>query len=57
MPDDLCPGCPYKEKCMEENGPEREDGDDYRAVEGTHLCRRSWDQFAGNRFGKEGYKP
>lgn len=44
MPD-LCTGCPYKEKCIEKYGPEREDGDDYRAVEGTHFCRRSWDSF------------
>ena len=40
----MCNCCSYKKECIKENGDEREDGDDYRAIEGTHLCRKSWDK-------------
>ena len=40
-----CENCKYKNKCENENGKERPDGDDYRALIGSHFCRRSWDQF------------
>jgi hypothetical protein len=40
-----CSDCFHKTVCEKDYGLEREDGDDYRAVIGTHLCRRSWDLF------------
>lgn len=41
-----CDDCEYEKECSEHNGgPRREDGDDYTALIGTHLCKRSWDAF------------
>lgn len=40
-----CDNCSHKEACIEEYGPKREDGDDYRAVIGTHHCLASWNDF------------
>ena len=40
-----CDNCKWKESCIAEYGDLRDDGDDYRAIEGSHLCRKSWDPF------------
>jgi hypothetical protein len=45
MEDYSCEMCRYAKKCEESNGIKRPYGDDYRALIGTHFCRRSWDQF------------
>jgi len=37
--------CKWEAACAAENGQKREDGDDYRALCGTHFCRKSWDDF------------
>jgi imidazoleglycerol phosphate dehydratase HisB len=38
--------CKFRNLCEYDNGHLRENGDDFRAVEGTHFCRLSWQQFA-----------
>ncbi len=43
--EDYCLNCSHIEKCKHEYGDIREDGDDYRAISGTHFCRKSWDNF------------
>jgi len=43
--DYTCENCQYKLACQYEFGKERPDGDDYRAVIGTHFCRKSWEPF------------
>lgn len=40
-----CEDCKYRTNCENEYGKKRSDGDDYRAICGTHFCRRSWDSF------------
>jgi hypothetical protein len=40
-----CEDCKYKLECEKQFGPEQENGDDYRAIIGTHFCLRSWDAF------------
>jgi hypothetical protein len=35
-------GCEYRTLCEEEFGEYNVNGDDFRAVEGTHFCRLSW---------------
>lgn len=42
-----CKRCPseYKFPCKQEFGAERDDGDDYRAIEGSHFCRFTWSDF------------
>lgn len=40
-----CKQCQYRIACQFEFGKERSDGDDYRAVAGTHFCRKSWEPF------------
>lgn len=47
-----CIDCQYKIACEKAYGAERDDGDDYRAVIGTHFCRRSWDGFTCERCSK-----
>jgi len=42
-----CSTCEHRFSCEKEYGEEREDGDDFRAVIGTHFCRASWDIFIG----------
>ena len=37
-----CGSCSHQQKCEDEFGPIQQDGDDYRALEGTHHCWRSW---------------
>jgi hypothetical protein len=37
MTENNCENCEYKNECEKE----RQDGDDYRAICGTHFCRRS----------------
>jgi hypothetical protein len=39
---DYCADCPHIERCREKYGAEREDGDDFRAIIGTHLCLKDW---------------
>lgn len=43
-----CDDCDWIEQCSNEFGELRGDGDDYRAVIGTHFCRRSWENFKCN---------
>ena len=44
--------CPYTKNCAQDNGRLEEYyqldlfGDDFTAVEGSHFCRLSWQQFA-----------
>jgi len=40
-----CERCEYKNECEKEYGKERQDGDDYRAICGTHFCKLSWKPF------------
>jgi len=40
-----CDNCSHVENCKHDYGEKRDDGDDYRAVVGTHFCRKSWDTF------------
>ena len=37
-----CATCKHKVECENHNGKERDDGDDYRALIGTHHCLASW---------------
>jgi len=48
----MCDDCQYIEQCKKEYGEYREDGDDYRAVVGSHFCRKSWDPFYEMMNGK-----
>lgn len=45
MSEHHCPICEFKVECEKNHGEYREDGDDYRAVEGTHFCAYSWKNF------------
>ncbi len=44
-----CDKCEHVEACITQYGEKRADGDDYRAMVGTHYCRASWDAFIDNR--------
>lgn len=43
-----CDTCTHRKECEREHGVMRNDGDDFRAVCGTHFCRASWDDFKCN---------
>jgi hypothetical protein len=43
--DEYCIDCTHRKDCEQEYGEIREGGDDFRAVVGSHFCRKSWDQF------------
>jgi len=60
MIDDNCENCKYKTECEKEYGKERPDGDDYRAICGSHFCELSWESFyemreSKNIINKNGY--
>jgi len=40
-----CDKCKYEEECEKHNGKKRDDGDDYRAIIGSHMCQLSWEGF------------
>lgn len=53
--DDYRDDCKWEAECAAQNGEKREDGDDYRALCGTHFCQKSWESFpcVGKRRGMD----
>ena len=50
-----CDDCPHEAKCSE-GYPRSNDGDDYTAKIGTHLCAKSWHDFKccdGETYGEK----